>query len=130
VHNLINAWQHLNSIYKEALQRNVVHLFLDVLATLIDVSENAQVQLSPVLLTTPHQEAVGERVRLVDVANRQTESLSEHVQTATQSRDGSVKRPGCGLAFVATMTKITRAIILPQELLMNRLLHQSEILID
>lgn len=106
VHNEINAWQNLlNLIYKEALQRNVVELFLDVLASPIEVSENARVQLSPVLLTTPHQEGVGERVRHVDVANRQAESLSEHMQTATQSIDDSGKRPGCGLAFVANKIK-------------------------
>ena len=65
------------------MQRNVVQLFLDVLASLIEVSENAQVQLSPVLLTTPHQEAVGEQGRQVDVANRQTDlvSISKHIST-------------------------------------------------
>ena len=34
VHNEINAWQHiLNLIYKEALQRNVIDLFLEILSS-------------------------------------------------------------------------------------------------
>ena len=54
VHNEINAWQHiLNLIYKEALQRNVIDLFLEILSSPVDTTSNGQVQLSPTLLTTP-----------------------------------------------------------------------------
>ena len=63
LHNEINAWQHiLNLIYKKALNRNAVDLFLRTLSSSGETTENVQVQQSPVLqlLTTPHQEGVGE----------------------------------------------------------------------
>lgn len=102
VHNEINAWQHiLNLIYKEALQRNVIDLFLEILRSPVDTS-NGQVKLSPTLLTTPHQEGVGKRVRQVDIVNRQARAFDEHMQEATAGSGVSGGKPGCGLSFVAS----------------------------
>ena len=103
VHNEINAWQHiLNLIYKEALQRNVIDLFLEILSSPVDTIHvsNGQVKLSPTLLTTPHQEGVGERVRQEDVVNRQATAFDEHMQKATPGSGVSGRKQGCGLSFV------------------------------
>ena len=101
VHNEINAWQHiLNLIYKEALQRNNIELFLEILSSPVDTANNGQVQLSPTLLTTPHEEGVGERVRQIDIVNTQAKTFDEHMQAATAGSGSSGKKPGCGLSFV------------------------------
>lgn len=106
VHNEINAWQHiLNLIYKEALQRNVIDLFLEILYSPVDTTSNGQVKLSPTLLTTPHQEGVGERVRQVDIVNRQARAFDEHMQEATAGSGVSARKPACGLSFVASKTR-------------------------
>ena len=103
VHNEINAWQHiLNMIYKEALQRNTVDLFLEVLSSPVDTTEIANIRLSRPQLTTPHQEGVGERVRQVDIVNRQAEVFNENMQAASVTPDVSGRKPGCGLSFVAS----------------------------
>ena len=103
VHNEINAWQHiLNLIYKEALQRNNIELFLEILSSPVDTANNGQVQLSPTLLTTPHEEGVGERVRQIDIVNTQAKAFDEHMQAATAGSGSSGKMPGCGLSFVAS----------------------------
>ena len=83
VHNEINAWQQIfKLVYKEALQRNVIDLFLEILSSPVDTTNNNRVRLSPTLLTTPHEEGVGERVRQVDVVNREAKAIVEHVQEA------------------------------------------------
>ena len=106
VHNKINAWQHiLNLIYKEALRRNVIDLFLEILSSPVDTTSNGQVKLSPTLLTTPHQEGVGERVRQVDIVNRQARAFDEHMQEATAGSGVSGRKQGCGLSFVANKTR-------------------------
>lgn len=103
VHNEINAWQHiLNMIYKEALQRNNVDLFLEVLSSPVDTTEIANIRLSRPQLITPHQEGVGERVRQVDIVNRQAEVFNENMQAASVTPDVSGRKPGCGLSFVAS----------------------------
>ena len=61
-----------------------------------------QVQQSPVLLTTPHQKGVGERVRQVDIVNRQAITFSEDIQAASAGAGMSGRKPGCGLSFVAS----------------------------
>ena len=102
VHNKINAWQQiLNLIYKEALQRNVIDLFLEMLSSPEDTINNNRVQLSPTLLTTPHEEGVGGRVRQVDVVNKQAKAFVQHVQEAAASSEGLGRKAGCGLSFVA-----------------------------
>jgi len=102
VHNEINAWQQiLNLIYKEALQRNVIDLFLEMLSSLEDTINNNRVQLFPTLLTTPHDQGVRERVRQVDVVNKQAKAFFEHVQEAAASSEGLGRKAGCGLSFVA-----------------------------
>lgn len=53
-------------------------------------------------LTTPHQEGVGERVRQVDIVNRQAEVFNENMQAASVTPDVSGRKPGCGLSFVAS----------------------------
>ena len=102
VHNEINAWQQIfKLIYKEALQRNVIDLFLEILSSPVDTTNNNRVRLSPALLTTPHEEGVGERVRQVDVVNREAKAIVEHVQEAAASSEVLGRLAGCGLSFVA-----------------------------
>jgi len=102
VHTEFNAWQQiLNLIYKEALQRNVIDLFLEMLSSPVDPTNNNQGQLSPTLFTTPHEEGVGERVRQVAVVNRQAKAFVEHVQEATASSEVLGRKAGCGLSFLA-----------------------------
>lgn len=135
VHNEINAWQHiLNLIYKEALQRNVIDLFLEILSSPVDITSNGQVKLSPTLLTTPHQEGVGEKVRQVDIVNRQARAFDEQMQEATAGSGVSGRKPSCGLSFVASKIrehyKITGAMTSQLSLLVNRPLHWQSILTD
>lgn len=78
VHNEISAWQHiLNLIYKEALKRKIVD---SLLSSPVETTENVQVQQSPVLLATPHQEGVGGTVRQANIVNRQAITFSEYIQ--------------------------------------------------
>lgn len=89
-------------MYNKVLQRKLADLFLEVLASPVEVTKNLQVRLSPVLLTTPHQEGVRERFRQIYIANRQAQSLNEHMQTVTRGVGVSEREPGCGLAFVTS----------------------------
>ena len=68
----------------------------------MDTTSNGQVKLSPTLLTTPHQEGVGERVRHIDIVNRQAREFDEHMQEATAGSGVSGRKLGCGLSFVAS----------------------------
>ena len=89
VHNEINAWQHiLNMIYKEALRETMWIYFLEVLSSPVDMTEIANIKLSRPQLATPHQEQIRERVRQVDIVNRQAEVFNEN------------RKPGCSLSFV------------------------------
>ena len=102
MHNEINAWQQiLNLIYKEALQRKVIDLLLEMLSSLEDTINNNRVQLSRTLLTISHEEGVGQRVRQEDVVNKQAKAFFEHVQEAAASSEGLGRKAGCGLSFVA-----------------------------
>ena len=71
----------------------------------MDTTSNGQVMLSPTLLTTPHQEGVGERLRQVDIVNRQAKAFDEHMQEATAGAGVSGRKQGCGLSFVANKIK-------------------------
>ena len=103
MHNEINAWRHIfNLIYKEALQRNVIDLFLEILRTPVGTTKLILTEFRVLtLLTTPHQEGIEERVRQVDVVNRKTKAFDKHMQEAAAASEVLGRKAGCGLSFVA-----------------------------
>lgn len=115
LHTEINAWQHmLNMLYKEALQRGRIDIFLEVLSAPIDgdnlVEQCPMSHSQPPTHITARKEthqSSGDRVKEVEAVRIQTENFKQHMEEASsKAKEGTCESiRGCGLAFVASKVK-------------------------
>jgi hypothetical protein len=114
-------------IYKEALQRNQIHSFLEVLGSSVEATTDKNGKLSSVYngrsaerenvqprqgygtgkyQARKHDEGSGERVRQVDSVRRQAELFEHNIQSASTEHADAISKPaGCGLSFIANKVK-------------------------
>jgi len=104
VHCEINAWQHLlNLIYKEALNRNIVKHFLDVLgATVSTASTYEKDNNRKPKAVLPHPEGTGDRMWQHHLPSLKAHEFSVHVAENIRPTIDSQQQLGCGLSFVAS----------------------------
>lgn len=105
MHSEVNAWQHLlNVTYKEALNRNKIHSFLQVLSSPVEPMNKRKPQprsgdgkLTPLF----NADGAGERIRQVESVRLQEETFKQNFPAASTEQEDT-SRSGCGLPFIAS----------------------------
>ena len=106
VHNEINAWQHLlNCIYQEALRRDLVEVFLEILSLPLQASDalpRVSKHFNPNDASVV-PEGAGDRARQSVLVQEQHKVFQEAIARATSSCsiEGTSGKKGCQLAFLA-----------------------------
>ncbi|PFX26930.1 hypothetical protein AWC38_SpisGene8401 [Stylophora pistillata] len=104
VHTEINAWQHLlNVIYREALQRDLIEDFLEVLSSPLHVQGSPRERKTASSILSSYPEDAGDRVRQSELVREQHKVFQQAIGStaASGSVRGNSDRKGCQLAFLS-----------------------------
>lgn len=104
VHSEINAWQHLlNVIYREALQRDLIEDFLEVLSSPLQVQDSPRERKTASSILSSYPEGAGDRVRQSELVREQHKVFQQAIGStaASGSVRGNSDRKGCQLAFLS-----------------------------